>query len=981
MKHIFYGLWGMMALWLLTLSGYAQSGGGITFRVNDEFTGFRLKQATIRVWQGKQLIEELPAPYGTATFSGSEGAYDFTIVAPGHEEMRTHFTLRGEESINADIQMSRPEGEGKPGREVNERRSAREREVTMVEGFVRDEDTGNPLWGVKVNLKGGVATTDESGYFKLETVPGKRNENGLPDETEILLTKPGYRGYRIADFRPFAEAFIFKIGMNKAGREDNGRVMDSRSDKIGIELDHEGNMGKTTDQQAYEERQQRKMDEITANSNGRIYFQAPPSSIRIGTGCSCRTSCSNVVVYSLEDYVGSGVNDEWYPSWTPNSHRAGAVAYRTYGAYHVYNPVATNWDIVNNTCRQAWDSDVAQSTVDAAAYTAGIMVEKNNSFFFAEYSSENNNSGCGNGYAGTGSSWPCIYDPLCSGRASFGHGRGMCQFGTQFWSQDGKDFAWICNHYYNPGSAYLTGPIEIQSGSLSASTVAPGSSTTITYNLRNYSTLQPRIMLGASIAGIGGDAANDKKVSVPNGTSSHSRSFRVPSGASQGTYDLQLSLWFDVNGDNAITSVDFQIENYILTDGITVGQPDNTAPVATISTSSTSVTSNFSVTFTDSDAGTITDRFYQVLEWREEAWRANRGNGFYNDNFGDESIFSDYTIGAANDPNSDWRGSWSETATGRLYQSDATPTNTGLTTFLSQTALAPYLYHFASRMVSTSGPQKFGMHIMSSSNTHRERGKGYLVWFNLSTQEVLIYKTNDVAPELTFVKKEGINVATGQWVDYKIIYDPISGVLRVYINNKFALTWTDPSPISSGNYISLRTGEAGVEFDDLKVYKSRSAGNRTVTVSSFACGQYGGDARFPSPDGVSASCKVKSLAKDAADNWSSPGNLDMTVNPVNNCRMDGEGTKARIEALIVPNPSGGEEVDLMFSVGKEGKVSVALYDLSGKRKEMILEKHLAAGDYKQDLSKAVSKLSPGAYLIRIEQEGEAEDKVVRLIRK
>ncbi|MGB5976341.1 MAG: SpoIID/LytB domain-containing protein, partial [Cyclobacteriaceae bacterium] len=591
MKDMYSRLCGVVALLLLTMPAFAQSGGGITFRVNDEFTGFRLKQATITVWQDGNMVEELPVSKdGTLTFNGPDGDYQFTISAPGHEDMNTHFTLNGEESVNADIQMSRPATADKPGRAVTERRNARSRNITMVEGFVRDDVSGDPVPGVTVNLQGSRATTDAEGYFKIETVPGNRNENGLPDETDIRLTKPGYHKYRISDFRPFAESFIFKIGMQRAGRDSNSReAWDERSDKIGIELEHKNNEGKTDAQHAYEERQKRKIDEMTAGSS-RLYFQAPPSSIRIGTGCSCRTGCSNVVVYSLEDYVGSGVNDEWYPSWTANSHRAGAVAYRTYGAYHVYNPVATNWDIVNNTCRQAWDSDVAQSTVDAAAYTAGIMVEKNNSFFFAEYSSENNNSGCGNGYAGTGSlasGWPCISDPLCSGRASFGHGRGMCQFGTQFWSQDGKDFAWICNHYYNPGYAYLTGPVEIQSASLSASTVAPGSSTTITYNLRNYSTTHSRIMLNAGLVGAGEDPANDKKVTVPNGTSSHSRTFTVPSGTAQGTYNLQLSLWFDVNGDNAITSVDFQIENYIINGGITVGQPDNTPPVASISTGST----------------------------------------------------------------------------------------------------------------------------------------------------------------------------------------------------------------------------------------------------------------------------------------------------------------------------------------------------------------------------------------------------------
>ncbi|MFA0961570.1 peptidoglycan DD-metalloendopeptidase family protein [Roseivirga sp. BDSF3-8] len=402
-------------------------------------------------------------------------------------------------------------------------------------------------------------------------------------------------------------------------------------------------------------------------------------------------------------------------------------------------------------------------------------------------------------------------------------------------------------------------------------------------------------------------------------------------------------------------------------------------PVTSI-TGPSSATSNFSVSFSDSDNRDITDRFYQVLEWRNNEWRGNRGNGFYNDNFGDQSLFSDYTIGAANDPGSDWRGNWSETSGGRLYQSDGVSTNTGLTTFLSQTALAPYLYHFASRMVSTSGPQKFGMHIMSSSNTHRERGKGYLVWFNLSTQEVLIYKTNDVAPELTFVKKEAISVSTGFWADYKIMYDPISGRLDVFVNNNQVLNWTDSSPIQTGSYISLRTGEAAVEFDDLKVYKSRSS-SATVTVSNFGCGQYGGDARFPSPDGTSPSCKVKSLSKDCGDNWSNLGNLDVVVTPSSTCRLSLNSEDEGIDMQIMPNPAdNGSRVNVMFHQQEAGLITLTLFDMTGRKKVQLLSDYLSAGEHSLDVSEPVSGLQPGVYLIRMEAAG-SPDKVIRLIKE
>jgi len=82
-----------------------------------------------------------------------------------------------------------------------------------------------------------------------------------------------------------------------------------------------------------------------------------------------------------------------------------------------------------------------------------------------EYSAENNSLGfsCGDGY--TQPTGRCIYDPICLGEARYGHGRGMCQWGTARWatarqmagrtSSDGtptgyprQDWRWIVAHYY-----------------------------------------------------------------------------------------------------------------------------------------------------------------------------------------------------------------------------------------------------------------------------------------------------------------------------------------------------------------------------------------------------------------------------------------------------------------------------------------------------------------------------------------------------
>jgi len=181
-----------------------------------------------------------------------------------------------------------------------------------------------------------------------------------------------------------------------------------------------------------------------------------PSSIRVGSDCSGRT-CTTVNVYALETYVKNGLDDEWIPSWHANSLKAGAIAYRSYGVYYIYNPISTNYDICNTVSCQVHDStDSTAATDSATAQTSGKIVTDctRKKPFKAEYAAENNKNSCADGFIGSPNqdpvkNWPCMSDAVDAGKPFHGHGRGMCQWGTQRWAIQGKDYVWIVNHYYN----------------------------------------------------------------------------------------------------------------------------------------------------------------------------------------------------------------------------------------------------------------------------------------------------------------------------------------------------------------------------------------------------------------------------------------------------------------------------------------------------------------------------------------------------
>lgn len=315
----------------------------------------------------------------------------------------------------------------------------------------------------------------------------------------------------------------------------------------------------------------------------------PPASIRVGygnAGCSatcCTGSCSHVCVFDLETYARRGLNDEWIASWNGQSLRAGAVAYRSYGAWHALNPVPTRpFDLCSSACCQVNDADTSTATDQAVAATAGLILVRNQTVFRSEYSAENNcllgtqscaniDLSCGNGFAGSpAAGWPCLADPVGTDRDCFGHGRGMSQWGTQRWSLAPhlRSWRWQLDHYYNgngAGSGLRTATpsrVLVLEGLHGAPrTLRPGDTLEIRYQARNLAaTSHSLVLLGASLRSPPGpfidDPDNDAPVSLPPGPAVRSRSFVLPASLPPGRYDLYGSLYIDVDGDGAIAPGD-----------------------------------------------------------------------------------------------------------------------------------------------------------------------------------------------------------------------------------------------------------------------------------------------------------------------------------------------------------------------------------------------------------------------------------------
>lgn len=287
-------------------------------------------------------------------------------------------------------------------------------------------------------------------------------------------------------------------------------------------------------------------------------------------------------------------------------------------------------------------------------------------------------------------------------------------------------------------------------------------------------------------------------------------------------------------------------------------------PSTTVSFASTWKTADFAAGFTDADnvgGSGVLYQLYQVIDFDGTEWRANADHGFFSDNF-DAAIHPDWTPAT---------GSWS-IVSGYLNQSDDANGNTNIYASLNQNDFDTYLYHWGGKIGGSGTNKRAGFHFMCDDPTLPNRGNSYFVWFREDDNKVQIYEV--VADVFTLMADVSYTLNPNQWYDFKTTFDKNTGAIKVWVNDVLAASWVDPTPYTSGNSVSFRSGNALYDVNDFKVYHDR-ASTELVTVGPT------GDARYQNPDPTTAAAKIKSIVVDQASNMSSIGsqlaNVDWTA--------------------------------------------------------------------------------------------------------
>ncbi|MGZ5567205.1 MAG: carboxypeptidase regulatory-like domain-containing protein, partial [Limisphaerales bacterium] len=407
--------------------------------------------------------------------------------------------------------------------------AARHRDdATLIQGFIVSEQTGRPLSGVRIESapSGVKTTTDERGFYQLY-VP-------LNAPANLVIDKPGYRTEerQYLELSPRGDwTYNFRLE-----RGTGTQTLDERSPlRLAIEQDSSDKIVAAAPTIAPEFSTQTPQTPVIAtNATLRI-----PRNIRVQDG-------TNIYYVTMNFYEKHTLPHEWIASWNTNSLNAGTVAVRCYAIARVNGRgPTTDYDICGDSnCQNFKATSSSTSTDRAVDYTYGyVVVNANGNVPSTEYSAENNSLGkpCGDGFAEPTSG--CLYDPICAGHDRSGHGRGMCQRGTERWGGGGngypvRDWLWMIGHYY------------------SSLTLVRGTELLIGDNIQSTSA-------DCAVRSCGGGIDNGTLCPTLGGNKGPGQTGVIIGGPIVVTNDSKGFTWYQVRWNDGISTTGWSCENYL----------------------------------------------------------------------------------------------------------------------------------------------------------------------------------------------------------------------------------------------------------------------------------------------------------------------------------------------------------------------------------------------------------------------------------
>jgi len=464
----------------------------VRLRFVDSATGYAVRPDSVETASSVESLQSLKVRRngvkrdGFTTLTLDQGQHTIKVTALGYQPMAGEFVVSAENPYNLVFQLDPIAAP----REVQPEVVTQLHQVnqTVFVGYVVDEESGQPLPNVTVRTEpsGKEARTDARGYFQIY-VPVQTLTEATNTPAWLSFTAPGFRTEAHTYLELWSEGdWIYRIRLERGEgiKTVDERTLRRRSEYPIVTLEQTSTNAAPVITPEVETAASPVVEKpvtqalITGDSGitPKLTATVPvriPTNIRV-----LRQDGVTIDYISLQTYCQRSLPSEWIASWGStgpgnsgtNCLLAGAVAIRTYAIGFVNNPANATYDICGTTSCQAYVNTASDSRTTAAVNATAnyVMIQPGATriaYKLTEYSAENNQLGmaCGDGFTAPNSG--CLADPVCTGESEFGHGRGMCQWGTARWASGRKmagritgdattnglplqNWVWLCEHYY-----------------------------------------------------------------------------------------------------------------------------------------------------------------------------------------------------------------------------------------------------------------------------------------------------------------------------------------------------------------------------------------------------------------------------------------------------------------------------------------------------------------------------------------------------
>src|SRR5437762_1153268 len=242
---------------------------------------------------------------GSLTYQLSDGRNDLEIHAVGYTDLTTHFEVDSQSVKNITVWVDPLEfpTELRPEVVSSKIRSGQ----ALLHGHVFESITRQPVSGAHVYLEcaGVEAETNDRGYFLLYApVPPINPTEEFPRTDNLVVDLEGFKAYRRANVNIAEGATHFIIDMSRG----EGVMETDDTHKLMLSPDRLKN---TQTEVPEIDNKKQSPDSVSAHEGlVQPLSVTVPNSIRVGSNCATKTSCTTFNVYSLDTYVKNGLDDE-----------------------------------------------------------------------------------------------------------------------------------------------------------------------------------------------------------------------------------------------------------------------------------------------------------------------------------------------------------------------------------------------------------------------------------------------------------------------------------------------------------------------------------------------------------------------------------------------------------------------------------------------------------------------------------------------